>query len=55
MSRRISIIGGDGRKLAICHQYILPDGAIGASGQNDPKSLLVGDELWLLDPTDVSN
>src|ERR1700735_3469000 len=26
-----------GRKIAVCHQYVLPDGRIGASGLPDPK------------------
>ena len=26
-----------GAKIAVCHQYTLPDGSIGASGKPDPK------------------
>jgi hypothetical protein len=26
-----------GRKIAVCHRYVLPDGRIGASGPPDPK------------------
>jgi len=31
-----------GEKSAIVHQYLRPDGALGASGRPDPKWLLVG-------------
>ena len=55
VSRRVAVIGGNGKKLAICHQYVLPDGSLGASGRNDPKQILVGDELWVVDPNDKSN
>ena len=55
VSRRVAVIGGNGKKLAICHQYLLPGGSIGASGLNDPKQVLVGDELWMVDPSDKSN
>jgi hypothetical protein len=27
----------NGAKIAICHQYLLPDGTLGASGLPDPK------------------
>jgi hypothetical protein len=28
-----------GHKIAVCHQYVLPNGKIGASGLPDPKLL----------------
>src|SRR2546425_1480208 len=28
-----------GSKIAVCHQYTLPDGSIGASGKPDPKMI----------------
>ena len=28
-----------GSKIAVCHQYVLPDGSFGASGKPDPKAL----------------
>jgi hypothetical protein len=37
------------RRIATAHQYLKPDGSLGASGLPDPKSLLIGDELFLLD------
>ena len=37
-------LGPDGRKLAIVHQYLLPDGSIGGSGRPDPKRMILDDE-----------
>lgn len=34
----------DGHKLAIVHQYLLPDGTIGGSGRPDPKRMILDDE-----------
>src|SRR5690349_1234058 len=48
-SRLLLYIGSNGAKLAQVHEYRLPDGRIGASGSPDPKRLLVGDELWIVD------
>jgi hypothetical protein len=28
-----------GHRIAICHQYTLPDGSLGASGKPDPKMI----------------
>lgn len=33
-------------RVAIVHQYLRPDGALGGSGRPDPKWLLVGSEIW---------
>lgn len=30
----------DGSRVALVHQYLRPDGTVGASGQPDPKWLL---------------
>jgi hypothetical protein len=35
----------DGEALAIVHQYLRPDGAIGASGRPDPKRLFLKDQI----------
>ena len=35
----------DGRKLAIVHQYLLPNGTIGASGRPDPKRMIHDGEI----------
>ena len=32
----------DVEKIAICHQYLLPDGGFGASGKPDPKLVSYG-------------
>jgi hypothetical protein len=31
----------DGEPVAIVHQYLLPDGRLGASGRPDPKQVIV--------------
>lgn len=36
----------DGRRVALVHQYIRPDGSIGASGMPDPKELVVEGVLY---------
>jgi hypothetical protein len=39
-SQRVSFYRNTGRgleKVATCHQYVLPDGSLGASGKPDPK------------------
>lgn len=38
------------KKLALVHQYLRPDGRIGASGRPDPKWLLGDDEILCPDP-----
>jgi hypothetical protein len=32
--------------VAVMHQYLRPDGTIGASGQPDPKRLVVEGDVW---------
>ena len=39
-SQLISYHDKSGRKVAIVHQYLKPDGTIGASGKPDPKMIL---------------
>jgi len=38
----------DGRVVAIVHEYVLPDGSLGASGQRDPKWVRIGDKAYRL-------
>ncbi len=38
-SQIIAYLDGQGRKVAIVHQYLRPDGKLGGSGQPDPKTL----------------
>jgi len=45
-SKIISYHDTDGKKVAIVHQYVRPDGTLGASGMPDPKTLLIGDTLY---------
>jgi hypothetical protein len=37
-------------KVAIVHQYLRPDGTLGASGKPDPKAIIQGDTMYILDP-----
>lgn len=38
------------RKVAQVHQYLRPDGTLGASGRPDPKEVRIGDCLYVLNP-----
>ena len=38
------------KKVAVAHRYLRPDGTIGASGLTDPKAIIVGDVLYIIDP-----
>lgn len=40
----------DNAKVAIMHQYLRPDGTIGASGRPDPKMLVVDGVMHVLKP-----
>lgn len=35
----------NGRPLAVVHQYLRPDGSLGASGQPDPKRIILSDKI----------
>ncbi|HEV8364995.1 MAG TPA: hypothetical protein VGQ52_15885 [Gemmatimonadaceae bacterium] len=37
-----------GAMVAVVHQYLLPDGSIGASGLPDPKRLLINNMLYIV-------
>lgn len=37
-----------GRQVAIVHQYLKPDGTLGASGLPDPKRLLINGLLYIV-------
>src|SRR6266480_714786 len=39
-SQLLSYHDRSGKKVAIIHQYLLPNGSLGASGKPDPKQLL---------------
>jgi hypothetical protein len=38
-----------GQKLAVAHRYLRPDGTIGASGRPDPKYLLSGETVFMVE------
>lgn len=46
-SQIIRYVDDDGAFVALIHQYLLPDGTLGASGRPDPKRLRVGNEIWV--------
>lgn len=37
VSHAVVYLDGDGLAQAIAHEYLRPDGSLGASGQRDPK------------------
>jgi len=45
-SQLISYIDTDGQEIARVHQYLKPDGTLGASGKPDPKRLLHNGVLY---------
>lgn len=48
-SQYVIYIDKNGHKVAGVHQYLRPDGTIGASGRPDPKELLVNGTLYILE------
>jgi hypothetical protein len=48
-SQMISYRGQDGNEVARVHQYLRPDGTIGASGRPDPKRLFQDGILYRLE------
>ncbi len=44
-SQMIWYLGHGGQKLALVHQYLLPDGTIGGSGRPDTKRMILDDEI----------
>jgi len=47
-SQMVSYVDQNNNEIARVHQYLRPDGTIGASGKPDPKRLLQGDILYRL-------
>jgi hypothetical protein len=43
----------EGTQVAIVHQYLLPNGTVGASGRPDPKWLLDDNQILKIDPTEA--
>ncbi len=48
-SQYITYVNKDGDKVAGAHQYLRPDGSLGASGRPDPKEVLIDGVLYILD------
>lgn len=47
-SQMISYRDATDKEIARVHQYLKPDGTLGASGKPDPKRLLIEDTLFRL-------
>lgn len=47
-SQMVSFLDADNNEVARVHQYLRPDGTIGASGKPDPKRLLENNILYRL-------
>lgn len=43
----IAYFDGNGDEIATAHQYLLPNGTLGAGGVPDPKRLMVGGTLYV--------
>ncbi len=48
-SQMIEYKDARGKRVARCHRYLRPDGTIGLSGRPDPKSVAIGEDLFILD------
>jgi hypothetical protein len=44
LSQMVWYFGAEGR-VALVHQYLRPDGTLGASGRPDPKRLILDNEI----------
>jgi len=47
-SQIIAYLDASGAKVALVHQYLRPDGSLGASGRPDPKRLLLHGTLYVV-------
>lgn len=47
-SQIIAYLDDKGSKVALVHQYLRPDGTLGASGRPDPKRLLLEGLLYIV-------
>jgi hypothetical protein len=48
-SQLLAYLTLDGKKVAEAHQYLRPDGTVGASGRPDPKEVFHDGTLYYLD------
>ncbi len=46
-SQMIRYVDKDGKWLVEVHQYLRPDGTLGASGKSDPKRLKINDKIYI--------
>jgi hypothetical protein len=49
-SQLVQYIDAAGKVVAVVHQYLLPNGEIGASGKPDPKEVITDDYHYLILP-----
>jgi hypothetical protein len=49
-SQVIKYLDADGIEVAMVHQYLQPDGTLGATGRPDPKRLFEGGVLYEVEP-----
>jgi len=47
-SQIIAYLDRSGKKLAIAHRYLRPNGELGASGRPDPKTIREGNTIFLV-------
>jgi hypothetical protein len=50
-SQIVAYVDEHGKQAALVHQYVKPDGTLGASGKPDPKKVLVNGTLYAMDPS----
>lgn len=50
-SQVLRYLDAEGRWLVEVHQYLRPDGSLGASGQPDPKRLRLQDRILIAEPS----
>jgi hypothetical protein len=48
VSQLVGYYNEKGAQVGMAHQYVLPDGSLGASGKPDPKCLRVGSILYVV-------
>lgn len=50
-SQFLEYINADGKVVARVHQYLLPNGRLGASGKPDPKEVITDEYYYVILPT----
>jgi len=50
-SQMVAYVDNHGKQAALIHQYVKPDGTLGASGKPDPKKVFQNGTLYIMDET----